>query len=107
MQNVYVYPSSSLKLWYNFIAPVGEMEELCHKRQMSKIMNKHFFLRNTNLNYFVNSFPTSLNSFCLLWQPCLLMDRDEMSTLYRGPTIDVSYQVSVHLAKRFHRRRFF
>jgi hypothetical protein len=33
-----------------------------------------------------------------LWQPCLLMDRDEMSNLYRGPYIDASYQVSVHLA---------
>jgi len=42
-----------------------------------------------------------------LWQPCLLMDRDEMSNLYRGPSIDASYQVSVHLAKRFQRRRFF
>jgi hypothetical protein len=34
------------------------------------------------------------------------MDRDEMSNLYRGPSIDASYQVSVHLAKRFRRRRF-
>jgi hypothetical protein len=25
---------------------------------------------------------------------------------YRGPSIDASYQVSVHLAKRFQRRRF-
>jgi hypothetical protein len=41
-----------------------------------------------------------------LWWPCLLMDRDEMSTLYRGPAIDAAYQVSVHLAKRFQRRRF-
>jgi hypothetical protein len=40
-----------------------------------------------------------------LWRPCLLMDRDEMSKLYRGPSIDVSYQVSVHLAKGFQRRR--
>jgi hypothetical protein len=30
-----------------------------------------------------------------------------MSNLYRGPLIDASYQVSVHLAKRFQRRRFF
>jgi hypothetical protein len=37
----------------------------------------------------------------------LLMDRDEMSDLYRGLSIDASYQVSVHLAKRFQRRRFF
>jgi hypothetical protein len=42
-----------------------------------------------------------------LWRPCLLTDRDEMSNLYRGPSIDASYQVSVHLGKRFHRRRFF
>ena len=44
------------------------------------------------------------NKNCL-WQPYLLMDRDEMSNLYRGPPIDASYQVSVHLAKRFQRRR--
>ena len=41
------------------------------------------------------------------WQPCLLTDRNEMSNLHRGPSIDASYQVSVHLAKRFQRRRFF
>jgi hypothetical protein len=41
-----------------------------------------------------------------LWRPCLLMDRDEMSNLYRGPAIDASYQVSVHLAKRFQSRFF-
>jgi len=28
-----------------------------------------------------------------------------MSKLYRGPSIDTSYQVSVHLAKGFQRRR--
>ena len=41
-----------------------------------------------------------------LWQPCLYTDRDEISNLYRGPSIDASYQVSVHLAMRFQRRRF-
>jgi hypothetical protein len=35
----------------------------------------------------------------------LLMDWDKMSNLYRGPSIDVSYQISVHLAKRFQKRR--
>ena len=45
------------------------------------------------------------NKNCL-WRPCLLTDRDEMSNLYRGPSIDASYQVSVHLAKQFRRRRF-
>jgi hypothetical protein len=46
------------------------------------------------------------NKNCL-WQPCLSMDRDEMSTLHRGPPIDTSYQVSVHLTKWFQRRNFF
>jgi hypothetical protein len=46
------------------------------------------------------------NKNCLWW-PCLLTDRDEMRNLYRGPSIDASYQVSVHLAMRFQRRRFF
>ena len=32
------------------------------------------------------------------------MDRDKMSNLYRGLSIDASYQVSVHLAKGFQRR---
>jgi hypothetical protein len=46
------------------------------------------------------------NKNCLWW-PYLLMDQDEMSTIYRGPPIDDTYQDSVHLAKRFQRRRFF
>jgi hypothetical protein len=33
-------------------------------------------------------------------------DRDKMNIPYRKPSIDASYQVSVHLAKRFQRRRF-
>ena len=33
------------------------------------------------------------------------MDRDIMSILYRGPSIDASYQVSVHMAEGFQRRR--
>jgi hypothetical protein len=41
-----------------------------------------------------------------LWQPCLLSNREEMSNLYREPSIDAFYQVSVHLAKWFQRRRF-
>ena len=36
-----------------------------------------------------------------LWWPCLLMDRDKMSNLYKGP----SFQVSVHFAEGFQRRR--
>jgi hypothetical protein len=29
----------------------------------------------------------------------------EMNNLYRGPPIDASYQVSVHLAEQYQRRR--
>jgi hypothetical protein len=44
------------------------------------------------------------NKNCLWW-PCLLMDRDEMSKLYRETSIAASYQVSVQSAKGFQRRR--
>jgi hypothetical protein len=44
------------------------------------------------------------NKNCL-WRPCLLTDRDEISNLYRGTSIEASYHVWVHLAKRFQRRR--
>jgi hypothetical protein len=37
----------------------------------------------------------------------LLTDRDEINKLYRGPFIDASDQVTVHLVKKFQRRRFF
>ena len=46
------------------------------------------------------------NKNCLWW-PCLLMDRNEMSSIYRGPFIDTSYQVSVQLPKQFQGRIFF
>ena len=42
-----------------------------------------------------------------LWWPCLLMNRNKMSTLYRGLPIYASYQVLVHLAKWFQKRRIF
>ena len=31
-----------------------------------------------------------------LWRQCLLTDRNSMRNLYKGPSKDVSYQVSVH-----------
>ena len=45
------------------------------------------------------------NKNCLWW-PCLLREWDDMSNLYIRPSIDASYLVSIHLAKRFQRRRF-
>ena len=35
--------------------------------------------------------------------PCLITDREDIWNLYRGPSIDASYQVSAHLVKRFQR----
>jgi Zn-finger protein len=46
------------------------------------------------------------NKNCLWW-PCLLTDRDGMGNLYRGPSINASYQVSYHVAKRFQRKSCF
>ena len=33
------------------------------------------------------------------------MDREKMSKIYKGPSVDASYQVSVHLAEGFQRRK--
>ena len=38
--------------------------------------------------------------------PCLLTDRDGLSKLYKGPSIDASSQVSDHLANRFRGEEF-
>ena len=46
------------------------------------------------------------NKNCLWW-PFLLTDQEEMSNHYREPSIHASYQVSIHLAKRFQMRRVF
>ena len=42
-----------------------------------------------------------------LWRPCLIMDQNEMSNLYRRHSIYASYQVSYHLVKRLQRKRCF
>jgi hypothetical protein len=63
---------------------------------LAKQFQRRRFLRNRPIR----------NKNCL-WRPCLLTDWDEMINLYRGLSIDASYQVSVHLPKQFQRRRFF
>ena len=35
------------------------------------------------------------------WRPCLSTDRDEMSNIYRRPSIVDSYQVSVFIVSSF------
>jgi hypothetical protein len=66
-------------------------------------LTKHFTPNYIGFN--LRNQPIS-NKNCLWWA-CLLTDRDEMSILYRGPSIAATYQVSVHFAKWFQRRRFF
>ena len=66
--------------------------------QVSVHLAKHF-----QRNRFFRNRPIR-NKNCL-WRPCLLMDRDKMSNLYKGLSLDASYQVSVHLAEEFQRRR--
>jgi hypothetical protein len=53
-----------------------------------------------------NFFPETPETRICLCQPCLLTDRDEISTVYREPSIDASYQVLVPLAKQFQGRNF-
>jgi hypothetical protein len=51
---------------------------------MAKQFQRRRFFRNRPIR----------NKNCMWW-PCLLIDRDEMSNLHRGHSIDDSYQVSV------------
>ena len=46
------------------------------------------------------------NKNCLWW-PCLLLDGDEMSNLYREPSIDASYQVLVHFGQTASEEKIF
>jgi hypothetical protein len=61
------------------------------RKHLWKVLCKDFSEENNFKNQ-------SIRNKSRLWRPCLLTDRDEMSNLYRGPSIDASYQVSVHLA---------
>jgi hypothetical protein len=64
----------------------------------------HLAKRFQKRRFFRNQPIRNKNGLC--W-PCLLTDQDKISNLYRGPSIDASYmyQVSVHLAEGFQRRR--
>jgi hypothetical protein len=94
-------------LWWScLLTNQDDMSNL--NREPSKNASYHvsiyLFKRFQRRRFFRNQ-PIS-NKNCL-WRPCLLTNRDKMSNLYRGPSIHASYQVSVHLAKWFQRRRFF
>ena len=81
MCNLYRGPSSMLPTKFQFI-------------QVSGFRRRRFFINRP------------IRDKNCLWWPCLFTDRDEIRNLYRGPSIDASYQVSLHLAKRFQRRIF-
>jgi hypothetical protein len=80
------------------------MSNLCKglSRDSSYQISVHLAKRVQRRRCFINR-PTR-NKNCI-YRPCLLIDRNEMSNVNRGSSIDASYQVSVHLAKRFQRRR--
>jgi predicted GIY-YIG superfamily endonuclease len=112
---------------FRFILPNGfrgeEFKKSANQKQESPVAD--MFANGSGRNEqrtFHRCFLSSVGSFCQaiseeknfknqpirnksrLWQPCLLTDRNEMSSLYRGSSIDASYQVSVHLTKQFQRR---
>jgi hypothetical protein len=89
-----------------FLTDQNEMSNLHREPSIdaSYQVSVHLAKRFQRRRYFRNQ--PIRNKNCLWW-PCLLMDRNEMSSLYRGPSIDDHYQVSVHLVKRFQRRRYF
>jgi hypothetical protein len=74
----------------------GPAKDASHQASvhLAKQFQRRRFFRNQSIR----------NKNCLWW-PCLLTDWDEMSSLYRGPSKDASFQATVHLARRFQRRR--
>jgi hypothetical protein len=65
----------------------------------------HLAARFQRRRLFRNRPNATRNKNCLWW-PCLLTNREELSSLYRGPSKDASYQISLHFGKRIQRRIF-
>jgi hypothetical protein len=72
-------------------------EPTLDRKHLWKVLYRDFGWAVSEKKTFRNR-PTR-NKNCL-WQPCSLTDRDDITSLYRGPYIDASYKVSVHLTKR-------
>jgi hypothetical protein len=97
--------STFLKLYYCFVS-------FSKFKMQASIINKCFLIASTRgkdrlpLPLFVKMFKNRpiRNKNCPWW-PCLLMDRDNISNLYRGLSIDASCQVSVHMAEGFQKGR--
>jgi hypothetical protein len=115
---------------FRFIWPSGfrgeEFKKSANQKQESPVAamfvngsgRNEYFLSRTAHRWFLPSFGSfgqavseeknfknkPIRNKSRLWRPCLLMDRDEICNRNRGLSIDASYQVSVHLAKRIQRR---
>jgi hypothetical protein len=83
----------SLKRTYHrcFLPCFGSFDQAVSERKIFIEITTNYWIRYKNC----------------LWWAYLWTDQDEMSNLYRGSSITASYQVSVHLAMQFQRRRFF
>jgi hypothetical protein len=86
MSNLYRGPSSFSSYSWGVSEEKIKMWKVDRRRMPSDGKSSHCFWQS------------ELKKNCL-WQPCLLMNRDEMSNLYRGPFKDAPYQVSIHLEK--------
>jgi hypothetical protein len=68
-------------------------------------VSEKIFFKSTNQKQELPVAPMFVSGSVRNAQPCLrpglLTDLNKLYNLYRGPSIDASYQVSVHLAKRF------
>jgi hypothetical protein len=72
------------------------------KARVIFLLGKSYLYFNRGKDFFRNQ--PIRNKNCL-WLPCLVMDHIKMCTLQRDPSTYASYQVSVHLAEGFQRRR--
>ena len=88
-----------------FVNGSGRNEQSLQRTFQSSFLPSYVHLATVSEEIFFLNQP--IRNKNRLWQPCLLTDRDEMSNLYSGPSIDAFYQVSIYFAKRFQRRRFF
>ena len=131
MSNLYRVPPQMHPTKFRFIWPSGFREDFQKQaNQKQKLPVATMYVKGSERNEqsqqrtfhrcFLSSFSTfgqavsegknlknqPIRNKNRMWRPCLLMDRDRMNNIYREPSIDASYQVSDHLAKRFQRRRF-
>jgi hypothetical protein len=88
-------PKRGRKHLWELLIPFWSVNKHGHHRQFLFLIG--WFLKQLFLWRFFRNQPIR-NKNCLWW-PCLPMDRDEMNTLYRGPSKDASYQVSIHLGR--------